>query len=796
VLRFADFEVDLDRRTVVRSGEPQHLEPQAFDLLAYLIAQRARVVPKTELLDELWGHRFVSESALTTRVKEIRRALGDDGTRQAVIKNERGRGYRFVAEPLRGSGERSSHLFGRDRDLGAVLEALDESPLVTIVGAGGVGKTTLAKAVVRFLDHRPRDGAWFVDLASVANADAAMNAVSRAAGLTDAVTTGDVARAIAGLDALVVLDNCDHLVAAAAAFVQELLDHAALVRVLATSRERLGVAGERVWSLAPLDRDAAVALFIDRAQSAQREFDSENRADLIEELVTRLDCLPLAIEMAAARLSSIGLVELYELIDERMDVLRSPHRDVSRRHATLGAVVAWSEELLRFEERAVFTDFAAFAGPVPAADAIGVLAPGSDRADVVDVVSRLVDRSLLEANTSSSPTTYRMLGVVKTQVANKMSSDLPRRHAEWFVEVAAEADDQLRTPAEPQAYERLEIAAAELRLAHAWARRRDPQLAARLVRSLQLHAFTRLWREPAAWARSLLGVLDDDDPRAPALWATLAADAEHSGQLESARGFAQRVVDASDVRAVAAALETLGDVAMYEGDLAASAAWTDRLWALGESVGDVHAMVTGVAGRALALAYGGDPTGAMKIIDTFDTTIALAPSDEAWLAYCRGEALSAEDPAAAVAAFERAMELADSVGNRFAGGVVRVSLASVHARAGDPDDAVDAFADILDHWRRHGSVTHAVTTLRNLVELLVRMGEDQLAMTLLGALSTASVQSPYGEAEMRLDAATSEVSEHVGDAMVSAWMSNGAQHDVHWALETALARTRENRRGR
>jgi DNA-binding winged helix-turn-helix (wHTH) protein len=178
VYRFGECELDVAARELRRAGAPVHLEPQALDLLAHLLEHRDRVVSKVELLDGVWGHRFVSEANLTTRVKEVRRAVGDDGTRQAVIRNVRGRGYRFVAAVEAGAtGAPGIHarLIGRSGELRAIVDLLERTPLVTILGPGGVGKSTLAREVVTDIGGAYADGHHVVELAALdAESDVAL----------------------------------------------------------------------------------------------------------------------------------------------------------------------------------------------------------------------------------------------------------------------------------------------------------------------------------------------------------------------------------------------------------------------------------------------------------------------------------------------------------------------------------------------------------------------------------------------------------------------------------------------
>ena len=299
-----------------------------------------------------------------------------------------------------------------------------------------------------------------------------------------------------------VLDNCEHLIEPAAAAAEAVLGFGGRVRILATSRERLGVRGERVWPVSPLDVTAARQLFVDRARAVSPGFDPHSAdATAVDRVVDEVDRLPLAIEMAAARVGAMGMAELAALVTTRLDLLRSPQRGTTDRHRTLAAVIAWSEELLDDSERTAFAELSAFAGPALGADLDGVI----DGGDALDRVCRLVDRSLVIAEVSTGPTRYRMLETVRRHAAASAGNDeaLRLRHATWFTETAEEADALLRTPAEREGHETIEARVDELRAAHRWARSQAPHLAARLTAALQLHAHSRLWPEPAQWAVEL-----------------------------------------------------------------------------------------------------------------------------------------------------------------------------------------------------------------------------------------------------------------------------------------------------
>ncbi|MFB9836175.1 BTAD domain-containing putative transcriptional regulator, partial [Actinoallomurus acaciae] len=334
-------------------------------------------------------------------------------------------------------------LIGRAEEVALVHGRLGTTRLVTLVGPGGVGKTRLATAVAA---ERSPD-AWLVELASVTDSGALARAVLDALGIGG---TGmfdgprdDLRRlseALTGDETLVVLDNCEHLVDDVAPFVQELLGRCPGLRVIATSREPLGVLGEAICPVPPLPMEFAVRLFGDRAAAARPGFVlTAGNAPLVEDLCRRLDGLPLALELAAARLRSLPLTDLAARLDARLDLPAYPRRATEPRHRTLRAVVAWSWDLLGDDERRLARRLAAFPGGISVESAESVAA-----ADV-DVLTALADRSLLQFDGER----YRMLETIREYGLEQLvhSGELARvqaAHAAYFVGLAERAEPCLR----------------------------------------------------------------------------------------------------------------------------------------------------------------------------------------------------------------------------------------------------------------------------------------------------------------------------------------------------------------
>ncbi len=794
MVRFGRCSVDVARRTVELDGEERHLEPQAFDLLAYLLAHRDRVITKVELLEGVWGDQFVSESALTTRIKEIRQALGDDGTRQMIVKNFRGRGYRFVAVPDEQPGalrlpERSSdRLVGRDVDITGGFAMLMTSRLVTLVGPGGVGKTTLADELARRSRDRFPDGVSVVRLAEVSDPASVIHVLRSDTDLVEAGSGDDaLMAALAARNALVLVDNCEHVLDEVSRIVADVLTREGNVTFLATSRERLGVVGEQVWPVAPLDGEAARHLLLDRARRVQPGFAwGDGDEPGVDRILHAVDRLPLAIEMAAARLPTIGVSELADVLTSRLDLLRSADRSAVERHRTIDALIGWSESLLSGGEQALLATMSVFAGPVPATDIASIA--GADAAELATgPLADLVDKSLVVADVTQSPTCYRLLETVRARASHRRPPSVDAAHARHITDIAVTGDRLLRTPDEPAAAARFDALVAEIRAAHAWARTNDHAIAGELTAALLRYAHERQWTEPALWARTLEPELIGDGDAALAVAASLAADASNRGDYREAERLAFRAATSGDPRVAGSALETLSDVGLYTGALDSARVHARALLDLGMSSGDRALQTFGVIGEVLASVYGGRPADGQAVLDRHGTTVGLGPTCAAWIAYAEGELLSAlSRHDEAIERFDTAIRLASSVGSHFVASVAEVSSLAASARTGDVNTALAAFRPRLVEYREMRSDSHGITTIRNLIEALVRANRYQPAMELLGAVSRPEVKLTYGAESDHLHEARSIAIDQAGADLVERWIARGAVHDLSWALDHAI----------
>lgn len=432
--QFADVVVDAGRRTIVVRGQGAPVGARAFDLLVALIDRRDRVVPKDELIDIVWPRSVVEENNLQVHISALRKVLGAQ-----AIATVAGRGYRFTL-PLAGESPRFAaaeapapptnlpasepELLGRDADLQSLVALVRAHRLVTTSGAGGMGKTTLAQATGYRLRDAFADGAWMVRLAPVTQPQLLPGAVARALHLTLDVEGNPeaLAAAIGSRRLLVILDNCEHLLSAAAELAASVLRSAPGAHLLVTSQEPLKIQGEHVFRLPPMAvpdeatidlarPSGAVMLFAARAAEADPGFQltAGNIAAVID-ICRRLDGIALAIELAAARVPLLGIAGLRARLDERFRVLTTGGRLALPRHQTLRAAMDWSHGLLTEAEQRAFRRLGVLVGSfsLDAAEQVVAGAPPGERWQVLDLLGSLVDKSLVVALPGETPR-YRLL---------------------------------------------------------------------------------------------------------------------------------------------------------------------------------------------------------------------------------------------------------------------------------------------------------------------------------------------------------------------------------------------------
>jgi predicted ATPase/class 3 adenylate cyclase/DNA-binding CsgD family transcriptional regulator len=565
---------------------------------------------------------------------------------------------------------------GRGEQLTQLRELLTDNRLLTLTGAGGAGKTRLAIHLAGWLAGGFTDGVWYVDLAPITDPEVVAVAVARALELPDQPgrpTMDTLTRFVADRQMLVLLDNCEHLLDASAALVNALLGAAAGLTLLTTSREPIGVAGEVSWRVPSLSlADEAIELFSDRARRARPDFAiTDDNAAVVGEICRRLDGLPLAIELAAARVRALSLGEILDSLHDRFRLLTGGARTAVRRQQTLRASVDWSHALLTEPERVLFRRLAAFLGTfdLPAAQAVA----GHDeveRFQVLDLLTLLVDKSLVTAGESQGRTRYRLLETVRQYALEKLGesgeADAVRsRHCDHYTAIAAVLD----APAGSDYEQRIEQAETEidnLRAAFFWSRENsDAELALALASSLQplWQARGRL-REGLTWFDAALA--DDNAHHAGVAPAVLARALADSATLGLWAGAANSPDQAQQALAIAREVD---DPALLARALAAS--------------GYIAAYFDAEAARAyLAEAIG----PARDLGDRWLLSQILIAQAAA--------ARAAGNPIAGRAAAEEGRDLADAIGDRFNSRRCRFGIGIAQVSNGDLAGAVAQFAAV------------------------------------------------------------------------------------------------------
>ncbi len=468
--QFDGFELFSGSRTLLLDGRAVAIGARAFDVLQALIERRDRLVGKEELLEVVWTDVVVEENNLQVQISALRKLLGPQ-----AIATVPGRGYRFVrplaaeAGDADGTGSPAAApqaaavvaaasrnnlpaelplLFGRDEDVRSVEILLGAHRLVTLVGAGGIGKSRLAQAAAHASAAEFPDGAWMVELAGLSDPALVPSTVAQALAIPlpgQASLTEELMTRVDQRHLLLVIDNCEHLLDAVADLVQAILRQAPGITVLATSQEPLHLPAEQQYRLSPLAIPAkfsmddargfaAVALFESRVRAADPRFAlNDEGLSLTVDICRRLDGLPLAIELAAARVATIGLRPVRDKLDARFRLLTGGARARLRRHQTLRAALEWSHSLLSEAEQVVFRRLGVFAGGFTIGLAQAVASDeGLDEWAVLDQVSALVDKSLVVADAGDNPR-YRLLESARAyaleQLAAHEMAPLLRQHA-------------------------------------------------------------------------------------------------------------------------------------------------------------------------------------------------------------------------------------------------------------------------------------------------------------------------------------------------------------------------------
>jgi predicted ATPase/DNA-binding SARP family transcriptional activator len=699
----------------------------------------------------------------------------------------------------------ATRFVGRDDDIVAIGRLLEGERLVTLVGAGGVGKTRLAlrlAATASAVGTRPT---CVVELSATRDERAAIQAVAAALEVEQRQhlsLESTLVEFLRDREMLIVLDNCEHLVDTLAPFVDSVRTSCPDITVLATSREPLGLSGERTWPVRPLtlpDGDArsvdniatseAVQLLVDRASAANPGFVlTEENAAAVAEICRRLDGLPLALELAAARLRTLGPTALAEGLRRRMHVLGAAQRGADHRHRTLRDTLEWSYDLLTPAEQRLFGWLGTFVGGFNLRAAEHVCAIDDEETDVADVLANLVDKSMVQVVDLDEPR-YRLLETLREfgldRLAERGERNEPRsRHLAWYAQVARENAAGLSGPDEAESVARFDRDLDNFREAHTNAvALGDVDGAVSLVASLREYAFRRMRYEVSAWAESTLTMpAFEDHPRAPIVVAVAAYGAFVRGDLESAIRHADHAValgDALGTDSSGLAERVLGNAVFYQGDVESGLEWMDRMVESARASGSRARLAHALYMRSVAASSVGDVDLGSALAEE-STVIAeqcASPTSRAQAAYAVGVAREGVAPDDADASLRRSVDAARVAGNRWVEAFALTEVMWLDARKGNPARALAGFATVIDTWYRGGDWTNQWLSLRHVCGILAQLGADRSAAVLFGSIAAAGAAAalPFEPADAeRLGKLVDELRRVLGPAAFADAVREGA----------------------
>jgi predicted ATPase/DNA-binding SARP family transcriptional activator len=711
------------------------------------------------------------------------------------------------AAAVRPRARPASPLVGREHELASLRQRIAGERLVTVVGAGGVGKTRLALEVAADAAEDGR-ATHVVELAEIEQPALVTGALATTLGLRvqgDAVL--DAARdALAGGRPLLVLDNCEHVVDAAREVAGRLVDASPDLTVLATSRQPLGLAAEHVLRLGPLPVPEAgradvagvpaVAAFLAHARRRRPEWEpGPDEAAVVADVVRGLDGLPLALELAAGRVGTLSLGDLAARLDRALDLLEAGRPAADARHRTLRDTIEWSYRALPVGDQALLTALAVFPGGVDLATAERVGGRLGIDGDPAGAVARLVDMSMLTAAGEGGTTRYRALETVRAYLLEQLAASGRRDGADaelvaWAVDLVADVAVLVSTADEAVADTRVRSELANLQAAWAAAARRG-DVDARAAVVVGLDGFTT-WRdvpEVSAWALELA-----EDPALEAhrqraeVWGAAAHSAWRRGDLDRADDLGHRAIAAAaDPQARYYGEIALAAVHLFRGDgIGARDLWlaaSDHV-PLGRDAGLF-------ASAALGALYAGDEDGARALVErAFDETAAQgSTSDQAFARYAAAEMAAGTDPDAAIELYRQAIDLALRAGGTFVQGVASVGLVRLWAASGRTAEALSGYRTLIEDWRRAGHWTQMWTTLRNLALLLADAGQSETAALVLGAAGAAPEAPMVSVAAVQAEMAALEerIAAELGPDEAAAARSRGAALPRSRVVDAALA---------
>jgi predicted ATPase/class 3 adenylate cyclase len=674
---------------------------------------------------------------------------------------------------------------GRESEVAEIEAAVRKHRLVTLTGVGGVGKTRLATEVAAQLADEFPDGVWFFDLAAVADPAAVPDAVAAVLGITQQPgksVADSAAAALEGRVRLLVFDNCEHVRDAAADLVEAILAHSATVRILATSREGLGVADEQQWPVPSLDvaagiDSAAVSLFVERARGVAPGFslDKPEDAAAVVDICGRLDGIPLAIELAASRMASMTTGEVRDRLDHRFRLLVGSRRGPAR-HQTLRHAVAWSYDHLDDAEKDLLDRCSVFAAGFDLNSACAVA--GSDDLDdygILDLLDALVRKSLLVADRSSRQTRFSMLETIRQFAEEQLAArgaatEARAAHARHFAGHEANILALWDSPRQREAYDWFTAEFANLRTAFRWAADHgDLDVAATIATYAGLLGFCVESYEPMAWAEELIEPARAvDHPRLAFLY-VIASLCCLAGRVDAAVRYSEagRTVLTTGGHEVPFGAEgLLGGTYMLNGQ---PERWAELCSALLQCRRAAAVNIRTCLVFALAFAGSGEEAivAADGLIEAAEATENPFLLSFALNAY--GSAFRETDPTRALDAIRRGLVIAQDCGNRFTESSLANTLGRLEAVHGNAASALDHLTLAIRNYHDSGNPSTMRSSLAVLTALFDRLGRYEPAATIAGFAVGAMTERAFPE----ITAAIAHLREVLGDRVYESLAHGG-----------------------
>jgi predicted ATPase len=631
-------------------------------------------------------------------------------------------------------------LIGRDSAVADLAPAVRSHRLVTLTGVGGVGKTRLALEVAAQLIDEFPDGVWVFELAAVADPAAVPDEVAAVLGITQQpgkTVTESVAAALEGRIRLLVFDNCEHVLDATADLVETILDHSTTVRIVATSREGLGIADEQVWPVRTLNVDAATRLFVERAHNVAPEFSVDEEEDVVE-ICRRLDGIPLAIELAASRISSMTASDVRDRLDQRFKLLVGTRRGLER-HQTLRQAVQWSYDLLDEAEKALLARCSVFSGGFDVQSACAIA--GFDETDdfaVLDLLDALVRKSLLVTDRTSGRARFSMLETIRQFAEEQLAArgegaDARKAHARYFAGREPFVLNLWNSPRQRDVYIWFSTELANLRAAFRWAAKHgDLDVAAPIAVYASLLGNCVENAEPMVWAEELVEpARAADHPRLVSLY-VMATWCWAVGRIEESIRYSEagQALLLGGRTAMPPGFEIwLGGVFNMIGQAERTVEWCRAMLAHGP---DPYALAS--SGLVIALIRTGDDEEAIavakRLVDTADSIPNPWARSYALLMY--GMACCDADPRSAREALRTGLASAHESGNRYNESHMANVLGRLEARYGDPLAAMEHLSLAIQNYHDSGNFAVIRVPLATLAALLHRLGRHEPAATIAG----------------------------------------------------------------